>query len=138
MESIYRGIYLLQYRLLSYANEFYIPRATSFSALLTRLSSVSYRPKQSLPRVGHKTDLPAKKLCLFVTGCFLRAHPHSSASVDRLLGTFAMTSYIRCESCIQIYEQLYLFQELAIYYCFIVFENSIVKEFALFYISHFS
>ena len=59
---VFRVFHLLLGRLPSKADEFYLPKATSLKAPDIRLSPVVCLQKQSLPRVGHTSDLSVRKL----------------------------------------------------------------------------
>ena len=63
------------------ANDFYVPRATGLKAPIILLSSISCLPKEFLPRVGPKTDLPVNKACLALAfgaiGGRVIARPHN-------------------------------------------------------------
>ena len=61
---VFRVFHLLLGRLPSKADEFYLPKAkaTGLKAPDIRLSPVVCLQKQSLPRVGHTSDLSVKKL----------------------------------------------------------------------------
>ena len=61
---VFRVFHLLLGRLPSKADEFYLPKAnaTGLKAPDLRLSPVVCLQKQSLPRVGHTSDLSVKKL----------------------------------------------------------------------------
>ena len=59
---VFRVFHLLLGRLPSKADEFYLPKATGLKAPDIRLSPVVCLQKQSLPRVGHTSDLSVRKL----------------------------------------------------------------------------
>ena len=67
MSTIYLGFVFRVFHLLlgglpSKADEFYLPKATGLKASDIRLSPVVCLQKQSLPRVGHTSDLSVRKL----------------------------------------------------------------------------
>ena len=79
------------------------PEKNGLNAPVIRLSSVSCLRKLSLPRVGHKTYLPVRKLCLALAfGAFhgrVRARPHNSPQYcqtirDQTIGIFNLYSLI--------------------------------------------
>ena len=59
---VFRVFHLLLGRLPSKADEFYLPKATGLKAPDIRLSPVVCLQKQSLPRVGHTSDLSVRRL----------------------------------------------------------------------------
>ena len=59
---VFRVFHLLLGRLPSKADEFYLPKANGLKAPDIRLSPVLYLQKQSLPRVGHTSDLSVRML----------------------------------------------------------------------------
>ena len=100
---VFRVFHLLLGRLPSKADEFYLPnaKATGLKAPDIRLSPVVCLQKQSLPRVGHTSDLSVKKLYVARAAfhgsarAYLRSSPrHDRPSKVQLCAKLTTKSHI--------------------------------------------
>ena len=102
---VFRVFHLLLGRLPSKADEFYLPKANDIAIGLKapdiRLSPVVCLQKQSLPRVGHTSDLSVRKLYVAHAACRME----HCMGVQKLIFPVhpGMTDHLRTEGNLDLY-----------------------------------